>query len=863
MSQDQRPLYRFTPTSKVELMTARGKVFLFDTPDGGERASLRENEYDLANLFNGRRSEEEIRDIVQKAKGLALSADDLRDFIVKLTTLGLLEAMTPAPARAAPRRRLALAKAQQVPAYADGELAEDEAVVEELADGPPAGRAARRRAAPGRHRPGRAAWQADALADDPLEVEDAEFGGFDDGDHAPDPGDDGPPRTPEEMLDEAFAAARPASGRQAEAKPKRARLLFRLPVAWLLPLAAPLGWAGRGGFAALLLVGLLGAAVFGLWMARGELSRDLDRWLVPVTIAQSLALALITVNLWAQLARAAEYRRQLGEAPPFGIGLAWNVLPVFFADLSGLAKARDIGAARAVFAASLSAIGTICLVMYAGWLMTKNNGTTLPLLFVGIALLASIRLLLSLNPLGRRDGYYLMALSLGIPDLRQRALGTLLGRTLPPLPPSARAYPSPWMLSIYGLAIGAYVIALLVLATLFVGGWLESHWGGFGVVLYVTLVGLVFWRPLRETLGRSAQPRSRAVQRYRKRTLGQRLWSMAKLTLALSVLVAIGLIPYRYEPGGDFVLRPLQTNRTDVRSVISGRVDQLLVQEGDRVEVNQLLARLSADEETKNVASTEANIRELEAQLSKARAGATPETIAVARQKVSTAKTRHQYSQSKAERWAQLHSNGFVSAQDYENVRGEADTHREQLLQAEKELAELLAGTRKEEIEQLRAAIDEQQANLDYYRQQQRNAEIRAPIAGYVVSGSLIAAAGNYLKHGDLLLTIEDASELVAEIEVPQFDIGFARIGAPIRLKTWTLPDLEIAGEVLKIAPSASETEGGKMVRVTSAIDNSAGLLKSGMTGYAKIESEEMPVALAFTRWVVRFLKIELWSWLP
>ena len=311
------------------------------------------------------------------------------------------------------------------------------------------------------------------------------------------------------------------------------------------------------------------------------------------------------------------------------------------------------------------------------------------------------------------------------------------------------------------------------------------------------------------------------------------------------------------------MLRPLQSSRTDVRSLISGRVEQLLVQEGDRVEANQVLARISGEEERKNVDSTAANIRELEARLAQARAGATPETIEVAQQRVNTAKTRYQYSKSKADRGAELNASGFVSAQEYENLRAQADTDQEQLLQMEKELAQIRAGTRIEEIDALKAAIDEQAANLEYYTQRLQHMEIRAPIAGYVVSGSLSLAAGNYLKQGDLLLSIEDPSHLVAEIQVPQFDIAFTQMGAPIRLKAWTLPDLEIGGTVSGIAPSADDTPGGKMVRVTSDIDNSKGMLKTGMTGYAKIQGDELPAALAFTRWIVRFFQIELWSWVP
>ena len=56
--------------------------------------------------------------------------------------------------------------------------------------------------------------------------------------------------------------------------------------------------------------------------------------------------------------------------------------------------------------------------------------------------------------------------------------------------------------------------------------------------------------------------------------------------------------------------------------------------------------------------------------------------------------------------------------------------------------------------------------------------------------------------------------------------------------------------------------EQGKVVRVLSELSNADGLLKTDMTGYAKIECEKKPVGIAFTRWLVRFITVEVWSWI-
>jgi hypothetical protein len=52
-------------------------------------------------------------------------------------------------------------------------------------------------------------------------------------------------------------------------------------------------------------------------------------------------------------------------------------------------------------------------------------------------------------------------------------------------------------------------------------------------------------------------------------------------------------------------------------------------------------------------------------------------------------------------------------------------------------------------------------------------------------------------------------------------------------------------------------------VRVIIEIPNPDGLLKSQMTGFAKIAAGEQWAIVAFTRALVRFVMLEMWSWLP
>ncbi|NJM97108.1 MAG: hypothetical protein HC800_07940 [Phormidesmis sp. RL_2_1] len=69
----------------------------------------------------------------------------------------------------------------------------------------------------------------------------------------------------------------------------------------------------------------------------------------------------------------------------------------------------------------------------------------------------------------------------------------------------------------------------------------------------------------------------------------------------------------------------------------------------------------------------------------------------------------------------------------------------------------------------------------------------------------------------------------------------------------------EVSGETF----TAAEPAAGRMLHVIIELPNPSGVLRPGMTGYAKIEGTTMPVAAAFSRSLIRFIKVEVWSWLP
>jgi hypothetical protein len=88
-------------------------------------------------------------------------------------------------------------------------------------------------------------------------------------------------------------------------------------------------------------------------------------------------------------------------------------------------------------------------------------------------------------------------------------------------------------------------------------------------------------------------------------------------------------------------------------------------------------------------------------------------------------------------------------------------------------------------------------------------------------------------------------------------------VGDKVRLRPWSDGGGEIIGGVTEIAPAAQNRQHGQMVRVRASLSKPGDSLRPAMSGYAKIDGENMRVWEAFTRRILRVIRVEIWSWIP
>ena len=595
--------------------------------------------------------------------------------------------------------------------------------------------------------------------------------------------------------------------------------------------------------------GLAVIALFAFWSHRNEATLDALPLLGPFRLLILASFCSAVVNVLGQSARAHAVHYSTHEIPRFGLNLRWGFLPQLYCDTEGPAERAATRARVRIIGSALNASLVLFVVAIYGWLILRRHPSALPTVMLGLAGISAVSLLFRANPLSRHEGYYLLAHQLGMPDLRDRARSALLGYGKPwdDRPETARG-----PLIAYLVAIALYFTAVLTLLVMYPATWLEQLFGGTGVLLFLGVMAYVFFEQYRRNRSGRGRIGSMKLSKYLPSRTG---W------IVIGVIIVIGLIPYPYEPSGS--LEVLPKDRADTRALIAGDVREVFVAEGARVEKGQEIARLSDAAQKALVATSEAKLKRLDAQLALAKLGAREEEIALAQQRVQTARVRASFADAEERRMNSAYQRKAVAIQDYERAKGTADVQQEELAEAERNLSLVKAPTRDESIAALNAEIEAEKAQLEYANQQLEYTRIRAPIAGTVVSDELMFAIGQYYETGGLIATIEETGALMAEVQLPESSVGSVEIGTSAEVKVWAFPGTTFEGKVTAIAPNAEQGEYGKVVRVLMTLEDPDHQLRPEMTGQAKIYSGWYPSAYVFTRAIVRFLLIEVWSWLP
>ena len=187
---------------------------------------------------------------------------------------------------------------------------------------------------------------------------------------------------------------------------------------------------------------------------------------------------------------------------------------------------------------------------------------------------------------------------------------------------------------------------------------------------------------------------------------------------------------------------PAKTTVLSLGAGHSGIVQSILVQDGAHVEAGQVLLQLDCHSLQKEIDFRAASLAEAEAVLMRVRNGPRPEEIAIGEAAVGVAAARSQQARDALERASALQIGVSITRAELFVVQRDSSIADAQLVDAQKKLDLLNAGSRAEDIAVAQAKRDAAAAFLDEGKADFDQCAVRAPASGTV---QVLATLGQFV----------------------------------------------------------------------------------------------------------------------
>jgi HlyD family secretion protein len=286
----------------------------------------------------------------------------------------------------------------------------------------------------------------------------------------------------------------------------------------------------------------------------------------------------------------------------------------------------------------------------------------------------------------------------------------------------------------------------------------------------------------------------------------------------------------------------IEATEVDMSFKIPGRVIHRSVDEGDFVKKGSEVATLEDEDLKRQAEEARASVRVAEARLREALAGSRSQEIKQAWATAEKARSDRDQLKSDWERAEALFKEGVIPVQS----REQASTSYQMALAAYKEAMEhydlVKEGPRKEDIDALKASLEQAKALLNLREVQLSYANLTSPVSGVVLVKNI--EPGEMVSAGTPVVTIADLNDVWLKAYISETDLGRVKYNQKVKVKTDTYPDKIYGGRISFISSEAEFTpkniqtheERVKLVyRIKVTLENPQMELKPGMPADGEI----------------------------
>ncbi|MBD1822501.1 efflux RND transporter periplasmic adaptor subunit [Cyanobacteria bacterium FACHB-DQ100] len=364
---------------------------------------------------------------------------------------------------------------------------------------------------------------------------------------------------------------------------------------------------------------------------------------------------------------------------------------------------------------------------------------------------------------------------------------------------------------------------------------------------------------------------------------------------AATISVESKTVTARISASGEVI--PIRTVNLSPKT--TGKIAQLLVDQGDQVMQGQVVARMDDKDIEAERAQAQARVAEAQARLDQLRAGTRVEEVRQAESEVARARGEvdrvqglvsdatqaAEFARTQTRRQRELASQGAISTnsldefirreqnanQTLSQARAQLSQSQAQLNQANQQLAQRQNGARPEEIRQSEAQLAAAIAQLQQVQNRLEDTYIRAPFSGvitqrYATVGAFVtpttqATAGADGSASTSIFALANGLEVRAK--VPEVDIGQIRRGQEVDIRVDAYPEESFKGRVRLIAPEAVTERDVTSFSVRIDILTGRDKLRSKMNANVNFLGDSIPNTLVVPTAALSTQRGQTGVWVP
>lgn len=310
-------------------------------------------------------------------------------------------------------------------------------------------------------------------------------------------------------------------------------------------------------------------------------------------------------------------------------------------------------------------------------------------------------------------------------------------------------------------------------------------------------------------------------------------------------------------------IEPIRTVNLSPKT--AGTVEELYVEQGDKVEAGQVIARMDSEQINAQIVQFEAGVAEARAQLDEALRGPTSTdirqveaSVSQTRAQLEDARARLALAEDEATRNQSLFDRGAISSSDLDrtvsdrrSAKASLDQASARVTEAEQRLVDAQNGSESETITQAEARLSRAQGQLQSAQAQLADTEIRTPFAGIITQrfaseGAFVTptATASDVTSATSTAIVALASGLEAIAEVPEADVSKIKVGQSVEIQADAFPEEVFEGQVKLIAPEAIERQNVTVFQVRVALLTGTDRLRSNMNTTVAFIGDQLDDAL-------------------